>query len=48
MERNRTFVTAHGKETRQDGQFDDQTKDVLEEPCEDDNSDAEQEHEGES
>ena len=38
-----TLVTTHYKEPGQDGQFDDCTKDVLEELCEDDYSDAEEE-----
>lgn len=47
MERYKTLVTRHYKELRQDGQFDDCTKHVLEELCEDDGSDAEKELEGE-
>ena len=43
MERYKTLVTTHYKEPVQDGQFDDCTKDVLEELCEDDYSDAEEE-----
>ena len=43
MERDKTLVTTHYKEPGQDGQFDDCTKDVLEELCEDDYSDAEEE-----
>ena len=43
MERYKTLVTTHYKEPGQDGQFDDCTKDVLEELCEDDYSDAEEE-----
>ena len=43
MERYKTLVTTHYKEPGQDGQFDDCTKDVLEELCEDDYSDAEDE-----
>ena len=39
----KTLVTTHYKESGQDGQFDDCTKDVLEELCEDDYSDAEEE-----
>ena len=42
LERCKTLVTTHYKEPRQDGQFDDCTKDVLEELCEDDYSDAEE------
>ena len=38
MERYKTLVTTHYKEPGQDGQFDDCTKDVLEELCEDDYS----------
>ena len=41
MERYKTLVTTHWKE-RQDGQFDDGTKDALVELCEDDYSDAEE------
>ena len=36
MERYNTLVTTHHKEPGQDSQFDDCTKDVLEELCEDD------------
>ena len=43
VERYKTLVTTHYKEPGQDGQFDDRTKDVLEELCEDDYSDAEEE-----
>ena len=43
MERYQTLATTHYKDPVQDGQFDDCTKDVLEEPCEDDYSDAEEE-----
>ena len=43
MERYKTLVTTHYKEPGQDGQFDDCTKDVLEELCEDDYPDAEEE-----
>ena len=43
MERYKTLVTIHYKEPGQDGQFDDCTKNVLEELCEDDYSDAEEE-----
>ena len=43
MERYKTLVTTHHKEPVQDGQFDDCIKDVLEELCEDDYSDAEEE-----
>ena len=43
MERYQTLVTTHYKEPGQDGQVDDCTKDVLEELCEDDHSDAEEE-----
>ena len=43
VERYKTLVTTHYKEPGQDGQFDDCTKDVLEELCEDDYSDAEEE-----
>ena len=43
MERCKTLVTTHYKEPGQDGQFGDCTKDVLEELCEDDYSDAEEE-----
>ena len=43
MERYKTLVTTHYKEPGQDGQFDDCTKNVLEELCEDDYSDAEEE-----
>ena len=43
MERHKTPVTTHYKEPEQDSQFDDCTKDVLEELCEDDYSDAEEE-----
>ena len=43
MERYKTLVTTHYKEPGQNGQFDDCTKDVLEELCEDDYSDAEEE-----
>ena len=46
MERYKTLVTTHYKEPGQDGQFDDCTKDVLEELCEDDYSDAEEEELG--
>ena len=41
MERYKTLVTTHYKEPGQDGQFDDCTKDVLVELCDDDYSDAE-------
>ena len=41
MERYKTLVTTHYKELGQDGQFDDCIKDVLEELCKDDYSDAE-------
>ena len=40
MERYKTLVTRHYKEPGQDCQFDDCTKDVLEELSEDDYSDA--------
>ena len=40
MERYKTLVTRHYKEPVQDCQFDDCTKDVLEELCKDDDSDA--------
>ena len=43
MERYKKLVTTHYKEPGQGGQFDDCTKDVLEELCEDDYSDAEEE-----
>ena len=43
MERYKTLVTTHYKEPGQDGQFDDYTKDVLEELCKDDYSDAKEE-----
>jgi len=43
IERYNTLVTIHYKEPGQDGQFDDYTKDVLEERCEDDYSDTEEE-----
>ena len=43
MERYKTLVTTHQKEPGQEGQFDDFTKDVLEELCEDHYSDAEEE-----
>ena len=43
MERCKTLVTTHCKEPGQDGQFDDCTKDVLEELWEDDYSDAKKE-----
>ena len=43
MERYTALVTIHYKELGQDGQFDDCTKAVLEELCEDDYSDAEEE-----
>jgi len=43
IERYNTLLTTHYKEPGQDGQFDDYTKDVLEEPCEDDYSDTEEE-----
>ena len=43
MERYKTLVTTQYKEPGQDGKFDDCTKDVLEELCEDDYSDAEEE-----
>ena len=43
MERYKTLVTTHYKEPGQNGQFDDCTKDVLEELREDDYSDAEEE-----
>ena len=46
MERYKTVVTTHYKEPGQDGQFGDCTKDILEELCEDDYSDAEEELEG--
>ena len=42
MEIHKTLVTKHYKEPGQDGQFDDCTKDVLEELCEDDYSHAEE------
>ena len=42
-ERYKTLVTTHYKDPEQDGQFDDCTKDVLEELCEDDYSDVEEE-----
>ena len=45
---NKTLVTTHYRGAGQDGQFDDCTKDVLEELCKDDNWDAEEELEGES
>ena len=38
LERCRTLVTTHYKKPGQDGQFDDCTKNVLEELCEDDYS----------
>ena len=41
MERYKTLVTTHYKKSGQEGQFDDCTKDVLVELCEDDYSDAE-------
>ena len=40
MERYKTLVTKHYNEPGQDGQFDDGTKDVLQELCEDDYSDG--------
>ena len=43
MERYKTLVTTHYKEPGQNGQFDDCTKNVLEELCKDDYSDAEEE-----
>ena len=43
MERDKTLGLRHYKEAGQDGQFDDCTKDVLEELCECDYSDAEEE-----
>ena len=43
MERYKTLVTTHYKEPGQNGHFDDCTKDVLEELCDDDYSDAEEE-----
>ena len=43
MGRYKTLVTTYYKEPGQDGQLDDSTKDVLEELCEDDYSDAEEE-----
>ena len=43
MERYKTLITTHHREPGQDGQFDDCTKDVLEELYEDDHSDAEEE-----
>ena len=45
---NKTLVITHYKEPGQDSQFDDCTKEVLEELCEDDDSDAEEELEGKS
>ena len=42
LERCKTLVTTHYKEPGQDGQFDDCTKDALEELCEDDYSDVEE------
>ena len=42
MERYKTLVTTHYKELGKDGQFDACTKDVLEELCEGDYSDAEE------
>ena len=41
MEWYKTLVTTHYKEPGQDGKFDDCTKDVLVELCDDDYSDAE-------
>lgn len=41
IERYKTLLTTHYKKPGQDGQFDDCTKDVLEELSEDDYSDAE-------
>ena len=41
MERYKTLVTTHYKKSGQDDQFDDCTKNVLVELCEDDYSDAE-------
>ena len=43
MERYTALVTIHYQEPGQDGQFDDCTKNVSEELCEDDYSDAEEE-----
>ena len=43
MERYKTLVTTHYKDPGQDGQFEDRTKDVSEELCKDDYSDAEEE-----
>ena len=43
MERYKKLVTTHYKEPGQGGQFDDCTKDVFEELCEDNYSDAEEE-----
>ena len=43
LERCKTRVTTHYKKLGQDGQFDDCTKDVLEELCEDDYSDVDEE-----
>ena len=43
MERYKTLVTTHYREPGQDGQFDDYIKNVLEELCQDDYSDAEEE-----
>ena len=43
MERYKTLVTTYYKELGKDGQFDTCTKDVLEELCEGDSSDAEEE-----
>ena len=43
MERYTALVTIHYKEPGQDSQFDDCTKNVSEELCEDDYSDAEEE-----
>ena len=45
---NKTLVTTHYRGPGQDSQFDDCTKDVLEELCEDNDSDAEEELEDES
>ena len=41
--RHKTLVTTHYKELGQDGQFDDCTKDVLEELCDNDYSDVKEE-----
>ena len=43
MEKYKTLVTTRYKEPGQDGQFNDCTKDMLEELCEDDYPDAEEE-----